>query len=80
MVLKSELDKVFTLNELRVLKLLNYEHHVSQNVWSIKSGEKFVAETQLGYSKAKTQRMLMKALDIFEKYPEAEVLHWLGYK
>jgi hypothetical protein len=78
-MLKDEMYKRFTLHELEVLKNLNYEHHVNQNVWSIKSGEKFVAETQLGYSKGKTQKMLMKALGIFEKYPENEVLKWLGY-
>ena len=79
MMLKDEMYNKFTLHELDVLKMLNYKHHSPQNVWSIQSGEKTVAENQLGYSKGKTQKMLMKALGIFEKYPEKEVLSWLGY-
>jgi hypothetical protein len=82
--LRKEMNRNFTDEEERVLKLMNYEYRLDFNQWSLqwtkKPSELFVAETQLGYSKGKTKKVITKALDTFEKYPSDIVFSYLGYE
>lgn len=73
--LTAELNSKFSKEELRVLDLLNLIYHTTQNIWSIprakkgEASEDFMVETQLGYSKNRAKQLIIKFLNVLEKYP-----------
>lgn len=79
MNLNEIMNLKFNTEEKRVLRILGWTHYESNNSWSLNSGELFVAETQLGYSKEKTKKTIINALHIFDTHDVNEVKIWLGY-
>ena len=78
--LTEDLLKVASEDDLKTFKILNLTYHSTPELWGLQHGENFVFETQTGYSKYKSNKLLKAILLVLDRYHEEVVLHYLGYK
>ena len=79
--LVKELTSKFTAEQIRALKLLNYD--LESGIWSLqwtkKPSEIFVLETQLGITTSQARKLAKEYLDVLDKYPSKEGLKFMEY-
>lgn len=78
--LNSEIRQSFTKEELDVLtSVIDLEYNQTTKQWSVMYGQPYIfwVETQLGITKYKARKLVMKYLRILDHYDFRTVNDWL---